>query len=239
MQPNQPYPQYPIPPQRPGPPLRAHSARHSWGHIITVTLLILMLIGSVSFGAWAYTSRQEYKDKSDKLTARAVAIAVQQESTRKDSEFIEKEKNPLKIYKGSEAYGSVSISYPKTWAAYVVETDRTAAPIDGYFHPNFVPAAQKDLAYALRVQVTNLPYEQEMKQFEAKVKAGKVTVAPYTAKNVPSITGARVEGEIATGQKASMVLLPLRDKTIKIYTESQQFVGDFNNFVLTNLTFVP
>jgi len=36
-----------------------------------------------------------------------------------------------------------------------------------------------------------------------------------------------------------MILLPLRDKTLKISTESQQFVGDFDNIILANLKFVP
>lgn len=240
MQPTQHFPPYPVPPptaQNPVPGSRMN--RKPWGLIITVIILILLLIASVGYGMWVTASRLEYKNKSDKITAEAVAIAVQNESTKKDNEFLEREKNPLKTYQGSEAFGSIKITYPKTWGAYVVETDRTATPIDGYFHPNYVPGAQRGVAFALRVQVVNTPYDQEMKQFEAKTKAGKLTVTPYVAKNVPGVTGARVEGEINTGQKDTMVLLPLRDKTIKIYTESQDFVGDFNNYVLSNLKFVP
>jgi len=46
-------------------------------------------------------------------------------------------------------------------------------------------------------------------------------------------------GQIINGKKGSMVMFPLRDKTLKVWTEADQFVGDFNNSVLPNLTFVP
>jgi hypothetical protein len=53
------------------------------------------------------------------------------------------------------------------------------------------------------------------------------------------VVGSRIDGEINLGQKDSMILLPVRDKTIKISTESQEFMGDFNDIVLANLKFVP
>ena len=237
---NQPFQSFPIPPAHPGPVHQAASQRkRPLGLLFALVFSVLLLVAALGFGVWAYGERQDYKQNSDKKAAAAVTIAVQQEGTRKDNEFLEKEKNPLKTYNGSSAYGSLSISYPKTWSAYVIETDKGGEPINGYFHPNFVPGTQSQTAYALRVQVSGQSYEQEMKQFESKVKAGKVSVTPFVAKNVPTVTGARVDGEINTGQKNSMILLPIRDKTIKISTESQQFLGDFNDIILANLKFVP
>ena len=220
-------------------PFKPPKTYRPWFLIIALAIASVLLLGFIGFGVWAFTSRQDYKNNSDQKSAKAVAIAVQNESSKKDNEFVEKEKNPLKTYVGPEAYGSVSISYPKTWGAYVVQTDRASVPVDGYFHPNFVPGLQSGTAYALRVQIMSQSYDQEMKQFDSKVKSGKVSVAPFVAKSVPGVTGARVEGEINTGQKDYMILLPLRDKTLKISTESQQFVGDFDNIILANLKFVP
>ncbi len=236
---NQPFQPYPTPAGHPAQMPAKHKKAGSLGLIVALVLFILLFLGAASFGLWAYASRQDYKANSDQKSAKAVEIAIQQESTRKDNEFLEKEKNPLKTYQGPAAYGSLSINYPKTWGAYVVEADRAAMPVDGYFHPNFVPGVQSQTAFALRVQVSSQSYEQEMKQFDGKVKSGKVTVTPFVAKNVPGVTGARVDGEINQGQKNSMILLPIRDKTIKISTESQQFIGDFNNIILANLKFVP
>lgn len=206
--------------------------------VIALVLSVLFLIAAIAFGVWAYGSQQDYKNNFDQKAAAVAEVAVKEAETKKDNEFVEKEKEPLKTYQGAAAYGSVNISYPKTWSAYVIESDR-GTPIDGYFHPNFVPGTQTQTAYALRVQVSDQSYDQEMRQFDSKAKAGKVTVSPFVAKNVPNVTGARVDGEINTGQKGSMVLIPIRDKTIKISTESQQFTGDFNDIILANLKFTP
>ena len=239
---NRPFQPYPVPPGTPGqgPALSASSRKsHGLGLVLALVLFIMLFLGAAGFGIWAYASQQDYKSNSDKKSAHAATLAVQQESTRKDNEFLEKEKSPLKTYQGPAAYGSLSISYPKTWSAYVVEADRAAVPVDAYFHPNFVPGVLTQTAFALRVQVSSQSYAQELKLFDALVKSGKVKVTPFIAKNVPGATGARIDGEIATGKKGSLVLLPIRDKTIKISTEADQYISDFNNIILLNLKFVP
>lgn len=241
-QPFQPYPLQPgVPPPTPGliPPTPTIKLQYPWKWIIPLTVSVILFLAAASFGVWAFMSRQDYKNNSDKKVANAVTLAIQQESSRKDKEFIEREKAPFKIYQGPAAYGSLSVSYPKTWAAYVVETTRSQNPVDGYFHPSFVPNVMGGTAFALRIQVTNQTFDQEMKQFEAGVKTGKVKVSPYIPKAAPSITGARVNGEISLGQSGSMVLIPLRDKTVKISANAQQFVSDFDNIILENLKFVP
>ena len=242
MDPNQQYQQYAQPPvSPPGEMMPANSAKshHSLGLIIALVLFVLLFLGAAGFGFWAFNGRQQYKNESDKITAKAVAVAKQEEATKKDNEFTEKEKYPLKTYEGPDTYGGLDIVYPKTWSAYVVQADRTATPVDGYFHPGHVPGIQSGTAFALRVQVTSQSYEQEMRQFEGKVKGGKVKVTAYSPKNVGGVAGSRVEGEINNGQKNTMVLLPLRDKTIKISTESPQFLGDFEKIILENLKFIP
>ncbi len=226
--------------QPPFPPVAASQGKkHSWGLIIAFIITLLFLIGAISFAAWAYLGREDYKNNADKKIADAVSAAQKKTSEEKDKEFVEKEKNPYKEYKAPSAFATVSITYPKTWAAFVTETDKSSTPVDGYFHPLFVPGIQSGTDFALRIQVVNQPYDQEVKQFEGKVKSGKVKVSAYKAPKVPSVLGSRVEGEINTGQQDVMVLFPVRDKTLKISTESRQFVGDFDNIILANLTFVP
>ncbi|HSX46395.1 MAG TPA: hypothetical protein VLF87_00165 [Patescibacteria group bacterium] len=241
--PNQPFQPYPIqpgvPPPTPGVIPSPPKKHHPWVLIISLTLVIILFFVAASIAIWAFMSRQDYKDNSDKKAAAAASIAVQQEDSSKEKEFLEREKQPYKTYSGPETYGSLSITYPKTWSAYVVQTDRSSIPIDGYLHPNFVPGSQSGTAFALRIQVTSQSYDTEMKQFEGKVKTGTLKVSPVVLKNVPNVTGSRVEGEINIGQKDVMVLLPLRDKTIKISTESQDYVKDFDGVILPNFKFVP
>lgn len=207
--------------------------------LILFIVTMLLFVSTLGFGIWAFSSRQDYKNNVDEKIAAAVKVAEKQTSDKKDVEFVEKEKLPLREYKTPSTYGSISINYPKTWSASVSE-GTGSIPIDGFFHPNFVPHIATKTAYALRVQVSEQPYETEMRSLESKVKSGKVTVAPYNAPKVgASVLGSIAVGEINPGQKVTMVLFPLRDKTIKISTESEQFVKDFTDSILANLTFVP
>jgi hypothetical protein len=48
-----------------------------------------------------------------------------------------------------------------------------------------------------------------------------------------------LSGQIAQQQKGTMVILPLRDKTLEVWTESDAYLSDFKNYVLPNLTFSP
>jgi hypothetical protein len=237
-------PQYGPMPQQPmqygGMPIAQPKKRMN-GLLIPFVLTVVFLLAALSFGIWAFMGREDYKANADKKIAAAVVIAQQETSSAKDKEFTEKEKSPLKEYKGPAAYGTLTIQYPKTWSAFVTESDNTGGtPVDGYFHPNFVPGLQSKTDYAMRVKVVSKQYADELKGFESKIKAGKVTVAPFTSSKLPAgVVGSRIDGEINTGQQDSMVLFPLRDKTIEISTESAQFKGDFDSIILANLTFVP
>jgi len=186
--------------------------------------------------------RQDYKQNSDKKVAAAVEIAKKQTETAKDNEFLEKEKYPLRHYTGPSAYGSVDIQYPKTWSAYVTESGNGSTPISGYFHPSFIPSTQQGQSsnsFALRLEVASTSYDQALKQFDGNIKQGKIKVSPYKAPKVQSVLGARLDGEIVTGKQGSMVLIPLRDKTLKIWTEATNFRGDFDNIIMANIVFVP
>lgn len=227
-----------VPP--PPPSFNQQSARrHIDIWLVLFVISALLLLGCAAFAVWAYMSRQDYKYNTDQKVAAAVEVAKKQTSDEKDNEFIEKEKLPLKDYQGPSAYGAVLIKYPKTWGAYVNETTSGTTPVDGYFHPVFVPGKDSKTAYALRVQVVNRSYDQQLKTFDAEVKQGKVTVIPYAAPKVKNVKGVRISGEIEHDVQGVMIMLPLRDKTLMVWTEAGQFVPDLDNNVLKNLTFSP
>jgi hypothetical protein len=238
MNPNQPNG---APPGQPFQPQAASDRTNhsSLGLIIGLSVSILLLLLALGFGYWAYSERGKYKNETDKIVAREVELAEQRVSTAKDAEFVEAEKRPTKPYKGPATFGSIEFQYPKTWSAFMDESGEGNTPVNGYLHPDFVPGLDSGTAFALRVEVEQRGYDAVLKQFDQKVRAGKVTVTPYRAELVPEVLGARVEGEINQGQKDVMVLIPLRDKTIKISTESEVFYKDFNEIILKTLKFVP
>lgn len=211
----------------------------SLGWTIATVVLSVLLLGAGGFAAWAFMERGKYKNDTDAIVAKEVALAEQRVSTAKDAEFVEAEKKPTKAYKGPSTFGSVELEYPKTWSAFITESGQGNTPIDGYLHPNFVPGTQSGTQFALRIEVVQRTYDDVLKQFDSKVRQGKVSVSPFRAELVPDVLGARVEGEINQGQKNLMVLFPIRDKTLKISTETETFFKDFNEIVLKTLKFVP
>lgn len=208
--------------------------------LIAFVVTLFALFGALAFGVTSYTGKQDYKNNTDAKIAEAVTAAETKLTEKKEAEFTEREKQPLRTYNGPAAYGSVSITYPKTWSAYIDDTGKTSsAPLDGYLHPRYVPKVDTSNNIALRFQVVSSSYATVTKALDSQVKAGKIKTTPYAAAKVNGVVGLRVDGEVAFGKQGAMIVLPLRDKTIKIWTEASEFVGDFNDIILPNFTFVP
>lgn len=206
--------------------------------LISLISVSVLLVGAAVFGYWAFGERQDYKDRSDQKVAEAVTIAEKRTQAADAKQFAEEEKNPLKKYIGPAAFGSVTVDYPKTWSAYVIEDE--SQPLNGYFHPDFVPSAvSPDKTFALRVELVQQGYDQLLQQYSGQTQQGTVKITPYSLPKVPSIVGARVEGKIATNKDGVAIILPLRNMTLKISSESTQFVPDLNNIILPNFVFTP
>lgn len=209
--------------------------------LIPLVLAVLGLLGVSSLTAMYYSQAQDYKNNVDQKVAAAVEESNQEISEQKEKDFAEKEKYPYDTYTGPEAAGSLRLQYPKTWSAYVVEPrNNTGKPVDGYFNPGHVPATNDtNNSFALRVMVVQQSYDSIMKQYASAQKNGKVTIVPYQSPNVPSVIGSRVEGEVESKKQGVKVLLPFRDKTLQLWTESNDFRADFDNIILKNLTLTP
>lgn len=203
--------------------------------LIPLIISIILFFGALAFGVWAYMERADYKERSDKKVSTAVAVAVERTKTDKDNEFIEKEKEPLRTYVGPEALGSISLKYPKTWSVYADEANDKMTVLA---HPKVVPADSKS-SYALRVEVVEQSYDSVAKSYENNVKSGKLKAIAYALSKLPKEVGMRLDGEIDSNKQGALVILPLRDKTIKISTESTQFLNDFNKIILPNIKFIP
>ena len=220
------------------------NSRRSSGDIdIWLVLFIFVTIfflGSVGFGVWAFLGRQDYKNNSDQKSAAAVETAVQKEDTKKNAEFAAAEKLPLRTYIGPEPYGSLHIMYPKTWSAYVDISSSANAPLNGYFDPETVPSiSDNDSSYALRVEIDPQSYSTELNNFSSQIQSKLVTAAPFSFPKVSAAIGVRLDGQIENQKQGSMVIVPLRDKTLKVWITAPQYIDDFNNNILPNITFSP
>jgi len=207
---------------------------------VLLGMTIVLLLGALGFGGWAFASRQDYKNNVDQKIDAATQVAVQKADSAKDVEFAEKEKSPYRTYKGPEAFGSIAVTYPKTWSAYVDDTGSGSALVDGFFAPGSVPSiSAQGSVFALRVQVLNQAYSQSLTNLSTLQQDGKITVAAYALPKVPKAVGVKAVGTFDNGQNGEMVILPLRNQTLKIWTQGSTFTGDFENAVLPNFTFAP
>lgn len=207
--------------------------------LLPLIIAAVLFFGASGFAFWAYGERQDYKDNVDAKISEAVATETIRVKAEDQKAFEEAEKNPLKKYIGPEAFRAVTVEYPKTWSAYV-DGSSNATPVDVYYHPNVVPSTQgNQTAYALRVQVESRGYDRVVATYQGDIKNGKVKTVPYTLPKVPGVTGLRLNGEIQSRKQGSMVILPLNDKTLKIWTESPDFVKDLETYILPNASFNP
>ena len=208
-------------------------------------LLILALIGAGAFAWWAFQERQSYLNDFNKKLGNEVEKAKAEQKTQLEAEFAEKEKSPRKSFKGSATYGTVTFSYPKTWSGYVDQSNSNQ-PINGYFHPDTVPSITQSgsaqTAFALRVELVSTDYSQSIKELDSQISQGKTTAVAYVPPKMKGITnvqtGTKFDGEIKQGTSGSMVIIKVRDKTLKIYTQSPRYLSEFNE-ILKSLTFVP
>lgn len=219
--------------------IRVMNIRDNEGGIVNILLIPLIMstvlfVAALGFGVWSFMSRQDYKDNSDQKVAAAVEVTKKQVSSQKDNEFLEKEKFPLRSYQGPAEIGSLSLSYPKTWSAYLSQQDGNSFVAN----PDIVSGA-RDTLYALRVTVEDDPYDEVIRSYDKQIKDGKLKATAFTLDKLPDVVGIRFDGEVERDKPGVLVVLPLRDKTVKIACEIPDRAGDFNNIILPNISFIP
>lgn len=200
--------------------------------LLAITFLILTII--------FFSQMSDYKNNSDQKSAAAVEVAKKQQAEELAAQFAEAEKEPLRSYTAPGSAASVKVVYPKTWSLYAIE-GKEGSSVNTYFNPIVIAdTSNKDNVYALRMQVLDKAYASVVKEYETEAKKGEVKITPFKPERVANAqTGVRIEGTVRDDIKGAMVILPVRDKTIKIWTETENYTNDFNNFVIKNLEYSP
>jgi len=206
---------------------------------ITVVISAILMI-SLVFGVWAFVSMMDYKSNSDKKSSEAVEKALANQKTTLEANFEEKAKSPYTVYKTGLEYGSLTFSYPKTWSMYVdSKSSSSGSSLDGYAHPEYVPSVTGDTAFALRFQITSRQYSEELKSFDTQIKSSQSTVSPFRPDKIQTVLGSKITGSIDSTKSGILYLLPLRDKTIKIWTESSASYSNDLETLMASLSYVP
>lgn len=197
--------------------------------------VMILALGLGVFGVWAFTSYNSEKSNVDLVVAEAVTKAQQAKELELREELNEQLKSPNKTYISPSTLGSVKIVYPKTWSSYVQERTTGSVKLEAYFHPGFVPSTDSKLLYATRVSLLSTDYKRTLDTHQRSVENGSLTAR---AVEVSGTKGMRFDGEISRDVNGAVVLLPLREKTLKIWTESTDYLADFNK-IISSLTYSP
>lgn len=196
--------------------------------VIAVVLVIVASVMAVMY----YGKYVDQRDNNQPVIEKAVSDAEEAQKEKLEADFAEREKLPTSSYTSPSELGSVKLTFPKTWSSYV--SVESGSQMNFYGHPNFVPAT--NVNYALRMSVVDRSFADEMRQYDALVKKGDLKA---TSVQVSGVKGSRLDGFFRKDQEGSMVVFPLRDKTLRVWTENVEFRGDYDKIVLKNLTFVP
>ena len=196
---------------------------------------MVLVLAFAGFGIWSYTNYTSLKTDFDAEVAKGVKAEEATTRAALELELKEKEKLPLRTYQAPAALGSVRIEYPKIWSVYADESSGGGTDLDAYFHPGFVRDIRSDNRNALRVQLQDKLYSRVLDSYERDIEDGalKTTTVRSGGEN-----GVRLDGEIDNDIIGSIVIFPVRDKTLLIWTESNEFLNDFNNNILPNISFV-
>ena len=208
------------------------------GNPLTVPLAMAALMSVVFAGltVYFYAQSREVRQNIDDKVAAAIVEAEAGIRKQLQKEFDEKAKRPFDTYQASPVLSGVKIVYPRTWSAYVIEDPDGRRQINGYFHPDYVPTAKTGVKYALRLILEDGDYAKELKDYQRDIDSGSVKASPI---RVSGVKGTRLDGAIEKGVNSSMVIFPIRDKVLKVWTQSPDFLDDFNNTIVKNLSFNP
>lgn len=201
-----------------------------WFLYASLSAGVLLLIA-----VWAFIGKSSAEsDLQTKIDA-AVSASEVVITKKLDDKYAELAKKPFKTLKFAESLGGISIKYPRSWSVYLEEDEGGSKPVELYAHPSYVPDINGDTAFGLRMQIISQAYEEELGGWDSEISSGEVSA--HTIKS-NGVVGTKLKGTIDNDKTGVMVLLPLRDKTLLIWTEANSFTSDFNA-AITSLVFSP
>lgn len=205
--------------------------------LIETILLVLVAIVAIVF-IWLYVQKYIEWDAiatdTDSRVDAAVAIAVEENTTKLENEFAEREKYPYKTLTGPVDYGSFSFQYPRTWSVYIAKDAANGGDYEAYLNPDAVNPVTTTSINALRVRIRSTPFESVAKSYETSIKNGKLSLK---TEMVGGVLANIYTGELATDMRGAVMILKLRDKTVLLQTDAEGFIDEFYR-ILESVTLV-
>lgn len=216
------------------------------GSILTIVLLVvsvLLLFTFLGLFIWAFEGMQNYKNNTTQIVSQAVDNAKKNQLSIDNKNFAIQSELPLVSYVGPEEYGSLTVYYPKNWSGYVDTSGNSNYPIDGYFFPGVLPSVSDSstINFALRIRIDPQSYSNVLQGYINLEQSNLVKVTTFSLPKVPSVIGVEVTGQMMDNnlKQSTDIILPLRNETLEIWTEGNQFINTFDSQIIPNISFSP
>ncbi len=208
------------------------------GLIKTIVIIIVSLIAVTFIGLfiWMMIEKQTIETNVDDMIRKAQAEARDEQSSKMEAEFLEREKYPYKTFSGPEDYGKLSFQYPKTWSVYIEQSANKGGDFKAYLNPGQVDAVGKETLNALRVTILNKSYDEVTADYQKKMdrKDSNLTVEAVNVGSDGATQANRYSGTIPdTEFLGYIVTFRIRDKTVILQTDSVNFREEFDKLLGT------
>lgn len=208
------------------------------GLVKTIVIIALSLIAVTFIGLfiWMMVQYNDVRADVDGQISVAVAEAKDEQTTKMEAEFLEREKYPYKTFAGPADYGQLTFEYPKTWSVYVAAAATAGGDFNAYFNPIQVDAVGDETINALRVTILNESFDEVTENYRREMdrKDSGLTMEAVTIGRDANIVANRYTGKIpGTELSGFIVTFKIRDKTAILQTDSVLFEADFNKLLGT------
>ncbi|MBR2994091.1 hypothetical protein IKF43_01700 [Candidatus Saccharibacteria bacterium] len=211
------------------------------GLVKTIAIIIVSLIAVAFIGLfiWMFVQYKDIQTDVEGQISVAAAEARDEQATKMEAEFLEREKYPYKTFSGPADYGQLTFEYPKTWSVYVAAAATNGGDFNAYFNPIQVDAVGKETINALRVTIRNKSFDDVVAEYQKAMdrKDSGLTVESVTigkTEDGSAITANRYTGKIPnTELNGIIVIFKIRDKTAILQTDSVLFQEDFDKLLTT------
>lgn len=213
--------------------IRHKGLANSWMIIAVAAITLFLVVAALS--VWLFMKYNESRNDVAGKTAVAVAEAEKRQAAELEAKFQEQLKDPRLEFVGPSEYGRVSFMYPRTWSVYVDKDGTDRGDYVVYLHPVTVPPVDRATSrYALRLEILNRDFDTVLKQYETALKKGDLTSSTTEYNGIAST---RLDGAFSKELRGSVVLMRVRDKTIRFSTDADTFKPDFAA-ILSTVKFV-
>lgn len=208
------------------------------GLVKTIVIIMLSLVALTFIGLfiWIMVEYNTVRSDVDGQIDVAVAEAKDEQATKMEAEFLEREKYPYKVFAGPADYGQLTFEYPKTWSVYVAAAATEGGDFNAYFNPGQVDAVGKDTINALRVSIRNESFDKVTEEYQKAMdrKDSGFTMESVTIGKNGDITANRYTGKIPNTELSGFIVtFKIRDKTAILQTDSVLFQADFDKLLGT------